>query len=184
REVGRRLRAIPRERDLVARLGGDEFAVLLPATGRAGAEEVAHTILRAVRAPIIHEGRSVEVSVGIGIGVFPEHGQDGSTLLRHADVALSMAKQGGGGVEFYAASRDENSLARLSLGTELRTAISEGQLRLCYQPLISLADGAPVGVECLVRWEHPERGLLAPNMFVPKAERTGLIGPLTAWVLD
>lgn len=184
REVGRRLRAIPRERDLVARLGGDEFALLLPATGRAGAEEVAQTILRAIRAPIIHEGRSVEVSVSIGIGVFPEHGQDASTLLRHADVALSMAKQGSGGVEFYAASRDEHSLARLSLGTELRTAISDGQLRLCYQPLISLSDGVPVGVECLVRWEHPERGLLAPNLFVPKAERTGLIGPLTAWVLD
>jgi diguanylate cyclase (GGDEF)-like protein/PAS domain S-box-containing protein len=184
REVGRRLRSIPRDSDLVARLGGDEFAVLLPSTGHAGAEEVAQTILRAIRAPIIHEGRSVEVSAGIGIGLFPEHGQDASTLLRHADVALSQAKQGGGGIGFYAASLDENSLARLSLGTELRTAISEGQLRLCYQPLISLSDGAPVGVECLVRWEHPERGLLAPSLFVPKAERTGLIGPLTTWVLD
>ncbi|HVA91091.1 MAG TPA: EAL domain-containing protein [Chloroflexota bacterium] len=184
REVGRRLRAIPRENDMVARLGGDEFAVLLPSTGRVGAEEVAQMLLQAIQTPIMHDGRSVEVSASVGIGVFPEHGSDASTLLRHADVALSMAKQGGGGVEFYAASRDENSVARLSLGTELRTAISEGQLRLCYQPLISLSDGAPVGVECLVRWEHPERGLLGPMAFVPKAERTGLIGPLTAWVLE
>jgi diguanylate cyclase (GGDEF)-like protein len=182
-QVGRRLRDLLRECDTVARLSGDEFAVLLPSADTDGAILVVRTILQALEAPCILEGLPLQVEASLGIVVYPDHGEEADSLLRRADVAMHAAKQAGSGYVVYAAERDHYSPRRLALMGELRHAIDQDHLRLLYQPQVHLPTGRVTGVEALVRWQHPQHGLLPPAQFIPAAERTGLIKPLTLWVL-
>jgi diguanylate cyclase (GGDEF)-like protein/PAS domain S-box-containing protein len=184
KQVGTRLRGVLRTVDTVARVGGDEFAVLLPTVGdEAGATRIAEKILSAVKEPFEVDGQSLEVSASIGIALFPEHGTDWATLMRSADVAMYVAKKASDGCALYSAREDSYSKSRLALIGELRAAIERGELRLAYQPQVNLKTGRVCGVEALVRWQHPEHGLILPDEFIPGAERTGAILPLSEWVL-
>ncbi len=182
-QVGCRLRDVLRECDTVARLGGDEFAVLLPSADTEGAILVARKILQALEVPCVLEGLPLQVEASLGIVVCPDHGEEADLLLRRADVAMYAAKQAGSGYVVYTAERDHYSPHRLALMGELRHAIDQNQLVLLYQPQVHLPTGRVTGVEALVRWQHPQRGLIPPDQFIPAAERTGLIKPLTLWVL-
>jgi diguanylate cyclase (GGDEF)-like protein len=185
KQLGPRLRTALRESDSIARLGGDEFGVLLPkVVDPDDALAVAEKIRRALRDPISLNGVALDLAVSIGIAVYPDHGEDVETLLQRADVAMYLAKEDHAGCELYDSARDEYSPARLALVAELRRAIDQEELVLYYQPKAELQSGRVVGVEALVRWQHPERGLLPPGEFVPLAERTGLIRELMLWVLD
>jgi diguanylate cyclase (GGDEF)-like protein len=182
--VATRLSAASRTDDTVARLGGDEFAVLLPATDRPEAEETAQRLLGAICAPLELEGLLVDVGASVGVATSPGDGTDLDVLLQHADVAMYNAKEAGGGVELYDASRDGNSTGRLVMLAELRRALSHGQLEVHYQPKADLCTGAVDGVEALVRWRHPQQGLVPPDDFIPLAESSGLIESLTLYVVD
>jgi diguanylate cyclase (GGDEF)-like protein len=185
KEIGPRLRGALRESDSIARLGGDEFGVLLPEVDRDDdALAVADKIRDALNAPVVINGVGLDVAATVGIALFPEHGEDVETLLQRADVAMYVAKDDHSGRELYRPERDEYSPARLSLVADLRRAIDQHELVLHYQPQAELPSGHVDSVEALVRWQHPERGLLFPDEFVPLAERTGLIKDLTVAVLD
>ena len=185
REVADRLhRALQRRSDTVARLGGDEFAVLLPTEGVEGARRVARKIVEVLSEPLTIEGHLVDVGASTGIAAYPEHGEDADTLMRRADVAMYSAKRAGTGFEVYDSRFDQNTPARLSLLGELRQAVEHDQLQLVYQPKISLGGKGATAAEALLRWEHPERGLILPESFVPFAEQTGYIKAVTRWVLD
>ncbi|MEW6323911.1 MAG: EAL domain-containing protein [Nitrospirota bacterium] len=183
KEVGPRLRAALRESDTIARLGGDEFAVLLPSADQEGAVMTAQKILQALERPFLFDELVLDVEASIGIALFPEHGLDAETILRKADVAMYMAKQAGSGYALYASEHDQYSHRRLSLMGELRHAIEREQLFLHYQPTVNLASGQVIGVEALLRWQHPKHGLVPPEQFIPLAEQTGLIKPLTEMVV-
>ena len=182
-QVGQRLGEALREADTVARLGGDEFAVLLPGATAEGAGAVAGKLRVALQQPLSVAGVALDLDASIGIAVYPEHGSDAAELLQHADVAMYLCKQAHVGFFVYDPAMDEHSPARLALLGGLRRALDRGELVLHYQPKAELATGQIHGVEALVRWQHPEHGLLAPGEFIPLAERTGLIHPLTHWVL-
>ena len=184
RQVAARMRDAVRASDTVARLGGDEFAVLLPGAERDGAVHAAQTLLAALVSPVTVEGQTVHVGVSIGIAVTPAHGHEAAVLLRHADVAMYIAKRGGSGYAVYDPRHDGYSTGRLMREAELRQALATHELVLHYQPLVDLRTGQTTGVEALVRWTHPTHGLLAPDAFIPLAEQTGLIVPLTRWVLE
>jgi diguanylate cyclase (GGDEF)-like protein len=185
RQVGQRFRDTLRESDTTARLGGDEFAILVPKLEENGeAVEIADRIRRALETTFTVEGLTLEVEASIGIAKFPDHGVDGDTLIQHADLAMYVAKSGRLGFQVYAPAYDQHSRSRLALLGELRRAIDEGQLVLHFQPKIDLASGQVAGMEALLRWQHPSRTLLPPAAFVPFAEHTGLIRPLTAFILD
>ena len=185
REVAHRLhRALQRRGDTVARLGGDEFAVLLPTEGVEGAKLVARKVVEVLSEPLTIEGHLVDVGASTGIAAYPEHGGDADNLLRRADVAMYSAKRAGTGFEVYDSRFDQHTPARLSLLSELRHAVEHDQLGLVYQPKINLAGKGANAAEALVRWEHPERGLILPESFVPFAEQTGYIKAVTRWVLD
>jgi diguanylate cyclase (GGDEF)-like protein len=182
-EVGRRLRAASVEGSTVARLGGDEFAILLPANTNANAfHQQAVAIGDVLRSVFDVSDVQVEATASIGIAVAPDHGEDPITLLQRADIAMYASKVSGQ-VEIYSQEHDGNSRRRLGLATELRTAVSDGQLEVWYQPQAEARIGAVCGVEALVRWRHPERGLILPGDFISVAEQTGLIGPLTNHVV-
>jgi diguanylate cyclase (GGDEF)-like protein len=185
-EVSTRVREAARESDTVARLGGDEFAVLLPRMrDREASLEVAEKLLQAIARPItLKEGTTLEVDASVGIALFPEHGLTADELLRHADVAMYVAKAARSGKEVYSPDQDHGSAERLSLVAELRGAIEHEQLVVYYQPKVDLGCGETMGVEALVRWQHPTRGLLGPDHFIPVAERSSLIRPLTLYVLE
>jgi diguanylate cyclase (GGDEF)-like protein/PAS domain S-box-containing protein len=184
-QVARRLETVLRGSDTVARLGGDEFAIVLSDVDGVGeAELVTAKVLEALDPPFDLSGLALHVDASVGIAVAPLHGDDGAVLLQRADVAMYRAKGLVQGYAVYASETDENRLQRLALMTELRQAVDEGQLLLHYQPVIEVATNEIVAVEALVRWRHPERGLLPPGWFIPLAEQTGLIKPLTLWVLD
>jgi diguanylate cyclase (GGDEF)-like protein len=184
-EVAARLMSVTREGDVVARLGGDEFAVLAGDAGTAEAAiEAAKRVLRAFDNPVVLEETAVQVEASIGVALFPEHGVDPDVLLRHADIAMYLAKRSKSGCSLYSAALDEHSAIRLALMAELRTGIQNGELRLVYQPKVELATGRLTGVEALVRWQHPRHGLLSPDRFIPLAEDSGLIQMLTGWVLE
>ena len=184
REVGRRVRKTLRDSDVVARLGGDEFAVLLATGGVDRAPTiVAQKILKALEDPLDIEGQSMDVTCSIGIARYPEHGDDANALVRAADVAMYNAKRSKGGFTVYDSAYDERRQEFLTLLGELRRAVENDQLVLHYQPKLDLAANKVTAVESLVRWQHPERGFIPPNDFIPFAEQTGYISAITEWVL-
>lgn len=184
-EIGRRLADAAREVDTVARLGGDKFAVLLPGIdGVDAAIVVADKLLDALAQPFQIDDVLLDVQASIGVVISGEHGDDVMTLVQRADIAMYLAKEQGIGVLVYDAKIDEHSPERLALLGQLGHGLQSSELTLHYQPKVCLSTGEACGVEALVRWQHPERGLISPDQFVPLAERTGLIGPLTFYVLD
>jgi diguanylate cyclase (GGDEF)-like protein len=183
-QVGPRLRSEIRDEDMVARLGGDEFAVLLTKTDPTAATLAAARLLAALERPFEVQDQHLDVAVSIGIAISPDDGDDPDTLLRRADIALFVAKQPRGAFVRYAPEQERQGASRLTLMADLREALQcDEELFLQYQPLVRLADRSLAGVEALVRWRHPERGLVPPLEFVPFAEKTRLIKPLTRWVL-
>ena len=183
-QVGPRFQAQLRETDTVARLGGDEFAVILPATDRSAAGRVAATLLKALERPFVVEFEALPVGASVGIAMYPEQGDSASVLLQKADIAMYAAKADlGNGYIVYAPEHERHGADRLALLAELRTAIEGDALFLEYQPEVSLRSGRVTAIEALVRWRHSERGVVAPNSFIPFAEQTGLITPLTEWVI-
>ena len=185
KKIGPRiLDAVP-DGSMVARLGGDEFAVLVrDLTRSARGAEVGEAIVRSLDAAFEVDGFALDVEASIGIACFPEHGGDPDVLLQHADIAMYVAKAHGTGVEVYDPENDRHSRRRLTLLSDLRRAIAEKQLELYYQPKLDLRTGKVHSVEALVRWDHPEFGRISPDDFVPMAEHTGLIRPLTEFVLE
>ena len=185
-EMTRRLqRELGSVADTVARLGGDEFAVLLTADGTVdGASAVATQIATALEQPFHLGGISLQVNASVGIAIYPDHAVDSETLARRADVAMYTAKRSGSGSAVYSPEHDQSSVRRLALLGELRRAITDNELVLHYQPSIDLRTAEICGAEALVRWNHPVHGLTPPNEFIKLAEVSGLIQPLTRWVLD
>lgn len=185
RAVSSRLELLlKRPTDTVARLSGDEFAVLLPGDDATKAERVAKTILRALEMPMTPEGHVVDVGASIGIAVYPDHGGERSTLLRHAEAAMYAAKRKNLGIALWDDRYDEHSKERLSLMSGLRKAVDEDQLVLFYQPKVALRAGGELHAEALVRWRHPTRGLVAPAEFIAFAEQTGYIRAITQWAMS
>ncbi|MDQ3282389.1 MAG: EAL domain-containing protein [Acidobacteriota bacterium] len=185
KQVAFRLENQRRDRDVVARLGGDEFAVVLPNASDAHSIAItARRILNALEQPFVVDGQVLEVGASIGIAMFPEHGTDARTLLRRADVAMYTAKQKQIGYSFHQHDGESRSAEEMSLVVELRRAIERDELELHYQPKLHLRTGIMTRCEVLMRWNHPRRGLLSPAAFIPLAERTGLIRPMTDWLLD
>ncbi len=179
RLVADRLHEGLREGDTLARPGGDEFAVVLAGVETpAEAERMAERLMRSLDTPLRVEGRDLHLSATLGMALFPHHGHDPETLLKNAEAAMYAAKQEGDGVRWYEPHMDTAVEDRLTLENELRRALRQDELVVYYQPQLSLADGGLVGVEALVRWRHPERGLVPPMRFISLAEETGLICPL------
>jgi diguanylate cyclase (GGDEF)-like protein/PAS domain S-box-containing protein len=184
-EVTARLRGVLRATDTIARLGGDEFAVLT--TDAKHPDDViatARKILASLEGPFAIADQMVETGASIGIALYPVHGDDPTTLLRRADVAMYVAKRSGGGHAVYAPEQETQTLRRSGLAGELRRAIPQGELVLLYEPQVTLATGAIQTVEAHLRWNHPREGMLPPDRFLPMAEEMGIIHPLMAWVLD
>jgi diguanylate cyclase (GGDEF)-like protein/PAS domain S-box-containing protein len=185
-EVAQRLRECTRQSDLVARLGGDEFAILQAELSElANASELATKLLEALSAPFVIEGHGIRIGASIGISPFNAESDSSEVLLSRADIALYRAKEEGRGqFRFHSADLDQKVSERTNLASQLREAIKENQLELQYQPQVELATGAILGMEALVRWNHPTRGLLAAEAFVTLAERIGAVVPLERWVLE
>jgi diguanylate cyclase (GGDEF)-like protein/PAS domain S-box-containing protein len=184
-EVGRRLEATLRTSDTVARLGGDEFGVLLPnASVPSDVVRAVERMQAAIENPITLQGLSLSLEASIGVALYPDDGNDVETLLRCADGAMYYAKAEKSGWAFYDSGHVRHDAARLTLMGELRRALDQRELVLYYQPKAVLADGEVHGVEALLRWNHPVRGLVPPDEFIPMAQQTGLIKPLTLYVID
>ncbi len=183
-ETACRLRGLIREADTVSRLGGDEFVLLLSETDLDGTRRVADKLLAAFRQPFMIANHRLRVTLSVGIALYPDDGANFGELLQNADTALHQAKKDGRNTQVrYAREMNIAGAARLMLEVELRQAIETGQLRAYYQPKLRLADGALVGAEALVRWQHPDRGLIPPNHFIPMAEASDLIVALSDWML-
>ena len=184
-QVGARLQEVLRTSDTVARLAGDEFAVLL-STGASlnGAVSAAGKIIDALKEPVVLDGHRLAIGVSIGVALFPAHGSDGMTVVRHAGMAMAEAKRNNSGFAIFAGTDESESLHEMSLAGDLHHVIEKAELVLHYQPVINLKSGAVCGAEALLRWQHPEHGLISPAVFIPLAERTGEIEALTLWVLD
>ena len=184
RQIGPRLQDLLRDDDTLARLGGDEFAVILRPGDEASASTAGLRLRAALEEPFAVGGIHVHIDASVGISLYPDHAPDAMGLLQRADVAMYQAKRMRTGHEVYLAGRDRHSRQRLALVGELGAALEAGELVLHYQPQAELRTGRVRGVEALVRWEHPERGLLGPGHFLPLVEQSGLTRALTAFVLD
>jgi diguanylate cyclase (GGDEF)-like protein len=195
--IAERLPSLVRDRDVVARLGGDTFGLLLGDLGdlgdpgdladrgdRAPAHDVAERVLEAIAEPIVADGVLLTLRASVGVAMFPDDATEAALLFERADIALHQAMRSADPIVSYCAGTDPNSADRLRLVGELRVAVDRGELEVFYQPLVSVANGTVVAVEALVRWHHPRRGLVAPDEFIPLAEHTGLIFPLTVVVLE
>ena len=183
--VADRIRHCVRENDFVARLGGDEFTVVLEnIASLEGASSVAEKICRSVARPFVFMQQKMFVTTSIGISIFPDDGEDVSALIKHADSAMFRAKEKRNDFCFYERGMEAEIAKRLKLEQELRKAIDSDQLVLHYQPQIDFKTGDLVGAEALVRWDHPLKGLVPPDVFIPLAEESGLINQLTDWVLE
>lgn len=182
-EVAQRVKGVLRKSDTVARLGGDEYSVVLPGAGGMDATDIAEKILHTLGQPFELDGQSYHVGGSLGIALLPEHGTDLETLMKHADVAMYAAKRGKTGFAIYDPSKDFNNLQHLTLMNDLRSAISQNQLLLHYQPKVHMQTGQIKSVEALVRWQHPQYGLMYPDEFIPMAEQSGMIKPLILWVM-
>ena len=185
REVAERILRQVRGTDTLARLGGDEFILLLGKIDSvAGAEFVARKIQRSLRSPCMVADRELFVTLSIGISIFPQDGDDGDTLVRNADAAMYVAKERGRDTyQLHSRSEERGSIERLDLASKLHRAIEQSEFRVHFQPLVRLSDGEISGMEALVRWQHPEKGLLLPDHFIPLAEQSGVIFALGALVL-
>ena len=182
-QVGTRIQDLLREADTVARLGGDEFAILLLKSDSDSATEMAKKIQERLEKPFLLSGLSIDIGASIGIALYPGHGEGAVTLIQHADTAMYKAKETKNSVVVYSSIYDQYSTERLTLMGELRHAIDEGQLFLLYQPKIDIRTGRAIGVEALVRWQHPKHGVIPPDQFIALAEHTGSIKQLTFWVI-
>jgi diguanylate cyclase (GGDEF)-like protein/PAS domain S-box-containing protein len=192
-EVAARFRAIVRDQDVVARQSGDEFLILLADLPGSSAKNrsaidvatgVAVAVQAALQRPIELSGTEISVNASIGISIYPDEARDAEALLKHADIAMYRAKERGRNDHAFYVPDGSDPRRQLSLATRLSKAIAHGDLVLHYQPLVELASRAVVGAEALVRWQDGDRGLIAPGEFIPIAERTGLIKPLSDWVID
>lgn len=186
RGVAARLSSTLRRSDTLARVGGDEFTILLPDVGGADdAECIAHKILSALEAPLVLAHGDFRASVSIGIALYPADGETCETLMQHADIAMYQVKRSGkNGCRFFAPELNINHQGRLAIENDLRVAIEREQFELYFQPQVSLSRRRVVGVEALLRWNHPQNGLISPAIFVPIAEEVGLIGEISRWVLE
>ncbi len=184
-EVARRLGAVCRGADTLARLAGDEFVMLLEGIGNAGAAAgIAGRILAALAPPVQAGGREIDVAASLGLSLYPDDGNDIASLLCNADAAMYAAKAAGRNTfRFYDEAMNRRASQRLALESDLRRAVARRQLELFYQPQISSTDGSLAGVEALMRWRHPERGLVSPIEFIPLAEEAGIITELGEWAL-
>jgi len=185
KEIGPRLSTVLRDGDMMARLGGDEFGVLLPDLPDDGvAFSIAQRLLEELALPVSVEGLALDVSGSLGIAIFPTLSRDAESLLRRADVAMYAAKEAGGGYEVYTPQMDQHNPSRLTLVSQVRPALERSEFEMFYQPKLRLTDGRVAGAEALIRWNHPERGIVAPDEFIPLVEKTVLLGPLTTYVME
>ena len=184
RIAARLTEGVLREGDAVARLSGDEFAFCLPGLEQTQAMEVAQRIRAVLERPLTLEDQTVDVSGSIGLAISPEHGREVDLLLTRAEVAMYAAKDRRLGVQAYDPGLDSSSSYSVSLLTELRAALEGGQLQVYFQPKVRFTDGQVIGAEALLRWQHPQRGLVPPNEFIPFAEHSGFVRLLTAWMIE
>jgi diguanylate cyclase (GGDEF)-like protein len=182
--LGERLQKVLWGSDTVARLGGDEFALLLPLADSSHTAQVIGKVLQALAEPFAIKGLNLDVDASLGIAVYPEDAKNAVELISHADVAMYQAKQRGERHMRYDAGQDPHSLARLTLMGDLRHATDRNEISLHYQPKVDVRTQKVVGVEALLRWRHPQHGMVPPDSFIAQAEQTGIIKPLTYWILN
>lgn len=184
-KIAKRLQQFSDQSIYIARLGGDVFAMVL--TPLADTEQplgIAHEILEIFSSPLMLEGYTIDIEMSIGIALYPDHGENADALMDITEVAMAAAKSTHSRITIYDTGMEQYTLEHLQLAGELRRAIEQNELILYYQPKIDMDENRVIGVEALVRWQHPEKGFMAPDLFIPMAEQTGLIHPLTYWVLN
>ena len=182
--IGERLSKVLWGSDTVARLGGDEFALLLPLADGSHTSQVINKVTQAISEPFVIEGMNLVVEASLGVAVYPQNSKNVVELISHADVAMYQAKHRGVHHTLYDPEQDPHSLARLTLMSDLRHATERNEVSLHYQPKIDVRTQQVVGVEALLRWQHPRHGMVPPDSFIAQAEQTGIIKPLTDWILN